>query len=463
VTVKRFLIPLALLLAIILVAVGCPSTPAEPTTAAPTTAAPTTAAPTQKIPEAILVGCPMPLTGMFAGFGEGTVFGLQAAADDINAQGGVYVKEYDQKLPIKLVIVNEESDPAKAGTLAESLIVNDKVNYLVGGAIAPTLAPGVSTVADRYKTIFISCPGPMEVWLAMRQEVEGHWQYSWNTGLFAIATPYPEGDFRAGPGYTIVDTWKSMLDLFGDQTNKTAAVFAAEDPDGIAWYSLFPGALESWGYNVVGIDKKLGLVPMETTDFTSVINEWKANDCEILWGNAPGFFFGTLWKQCMALDFHPMIASIARAALFYEDVSAWGGDLPNGISVEIWWDPSFGDSVGIGDTTPESLTEAWSAATGRPLNQSIGPSYACIQVLVDAIERAGTLDTEKVQAALATTDLITMDSRIKFNENHFSGGPLAFGQWQKTDKPWVWECPVIISKHDFIKVTADPIFPIPYD
>ena len=87
-------------------------------------------------PAAILVGNPASLTGMFAGFGQGQVFGMKAAVDDINKQGGVYVKEYGKKLPIKLIVVNSESDPLKAGTLAESLIVSDKVHFLSQGGNA---------------------------------------------------------------------------------------------------------------------------------------------------------------------------------------------------------------------------------------------------------------------------------------------------------------------------------------
>jgi branched-chain amino acid transport system substrate-binding protein len=72
--------------------------------------------------EEIRIGVPAPLTGMYGGFGEGGVFGMEAAVEDINKEGGVYVKELDSKVPLRLIIVNTESDPLKAGTLAESLI-----------------------------------------------------------------------------------------------------------------------------------------------------------------------------------------------------------------------------------------------------------------------------------------------------------------------------------------------------
>jgi len=414
------------------------------------------------VPASILVGSTAPLTGMYAGFGEGYVFGMTAAIDDINAQGGVYVDEYAGKIPMELVVVNSESDPLKAGTLAEDLVVRDEVHFLASGDEPPPMHAGVSTIADRYKIPYVTSTGPLEPWLGMRMEVDPPWEYTWATGLFAIVIPAPEGDFRATGGYTITDTWQAMLDLYGDETNKKVAVFASDDPDGVGWYGLFPGFLEGLGYDVCGEEKNLGLAPMETTDFSSIIMEWKDYGCEILWGNAPAPFVGTLLRQCSTLEFQPKMVSIGRAPLFHEDVSAWGGDIPLGIGVEIWWDPSFEDSPGIGGTTPETLAEKWATDTGKQLNRGIGPGYRSIQVLIDAIERAGSLDGEEVNAALAETDLMTIGHRVKFDENHFSRGPLVFGQWVKTDQPWIWECPVVFSKHDFIDATADPIFPIPY-
>lgn len=81
--------------------------------------------------------------------------------------------------------------------------------------------------------------------------------------------------------------------------------------------------------------------------------------------------------------------------------------------------------------------------------------------MANAIERAGSLDSEKVNKALKETDIRTIASpRVMFDENHCDRMPLVLGQWHKTNKPWVWECPVVFSKHDFVKATAKPIFPV---
>lgn len=408
----------------------------------------------------ILVGVNAPLTGVFSGMGQGGTFGMQAAVDDINKLGGVDVKEAGGKLPLKLVIVDNESDDSKAGTLEEQLIVSDKVKVnLVNISPAPLVIP-CAGLADRYKIPMIS-GGPMEPWLGARQQATPPWKYSWLTG-FAIATPGPSGSFWAKPGYTIVDTWMGMLDQFGSQTNKKVALFASNDADGAGWYALFPKVLKDAGYDPVGVDKSLGLLPLETTDFTSLINEWKNSAPDILWGNAPAPLFGTLWRQAQSLGFKPKIVSIGKATLFYTDINAWGGDLPNGVGGEVWWNSSWKDSPGIGDTTPQSLTDRWTKAMNQPLNPMIGWGYQHIQVLVDAIQRAGSLDGAKINDALAKTDIMTIAQRVKFDDQQFSQMPLAFGQWLKTDKAQKWEQDIVYSKLDFVPTSAKPLFPIPY-
>jgi len=443
---KIFLVALATIVVGGLIFSGCAAPPAPPSG-----------------PEEIVVGCSAPLTGMFGSIGESHSYGMRAAVDDINKQGGIYVKEYGRKLPVKLIVVDNESDPIKSGSLAEDLILRDKVRFLITQSMP--LPVHECNLADQYKVPNIVGAGPLEPWLGMREGVTPHWPYTWFTG-FAIAIPPPPGDFRHGePGYTILDTWKGMLDKFGDQTNKKVGVFALDDPDGIGWYGLFPKALGEWGYDVIGTEEELGLFPRGTTDFTPIIKEWKDNDVEILWGNCSGPDFGTLWRQCHTLGFKPKVVFVARAALEYADVNAWGGDLANGIGTELKWDPSLEGCPGIGDTTPQSLWERWREETGRPLSRGIAESgYRPMQVLFDAIERAGTLDGDAVNKAIGETDMVTIDHRVKFDpDTHFSWGPLFFGQWQKTDKPWVWECPVVFSNHDFVPVTAEPVFPVPYD
>lgn len=413
----------------------------------------------KKPTQQILVGTINPTTGMYASFGEGGLFGVKAAVEDINKLGGVKVG--DTRIPIKLISVNDESDPNKAGALAESLILQDNVKFIVAGDAPPPMHAGISQAADRYKVPYIASVGPFEPWMGMKSESPTKWQYSWGVGGFSINTPVKAGDFRADKaGYTIFSTWTGMLDQFGPQTNKKIGLICSDEPDGRGWYTLFGPALSKLGYTVVGLDRKVGLVPLETTDFSSIIKEWKDAGVDILWGNCPGPFFGSLWKQAKGMGFNPKMVSIGRGAMFYQDVNAWGGDLPLGVSTEIWWDPSMGGAVGFDGTTGKTLADRWVKETKRPVYPAIAPGYASVQVLVNAIERAGSLDPEKVNAALATTDMPSMRQRVKFDENHFSHVPIVFGQWFKTDNAQKWEIKVVYSNHDFWPKTGKPVFPL---
>jgi branched-chain amino acid transport system substrate-binding protein len=193
-----------------------------------------------------------------------------------------------------------------------------------------------------------------------------------------------------------------------------------------------------------------------------MIVKWKQENVEVLWGNANAPNFGTMWRQARSIGFKPKAVFISRAAANYIDVSSWGGDLPLGLGLEVKWFPTF-DTHGIGDTTPKSLLERWTKETKQPLNDNIGLGYYVIQVLADAIERAGTLDTDAVNKAMAETDLETINSRVKFDDNHFNYIPMSFAQWQKTDEPEKWAVRIVSSVHDFVRPDGDLIFPIPYE
>ncbi|MCI0698490.1 ABC transporter substrate-binding protein, partial [candidate division KSB1 bacterium] len=62
-------------------------------------------------PETIRIGATIPLTGRYAGGGDQVQRGYQLAVDAINAEGGVYVEEYDRQIPLELIVLDDESDP----------------------------------------------------------------------------------------------------------------------------------------------------------------------------------------------------------------------------------------------------------------------------------------------------------------------------------------------------------------
>jgi len=421
-------------------------------------------APAPAGPDEILIGNVSSLTGMYAAFGVGGTFGLNEAVQDINAQGGVYVKEFNRNIPVRVVTVDSQSDPIRTSSLAEDLVLNDEINFFVSPLEPPPSRSGVSVVADKYRIPNVGGTGPLESWESLRASANPPWKYSWISG-YSIDTPATPGDIGYNEnGFLLMPLYVEFMDKYADQTNKVVGVYAMSDSDGIGAYAPYHKVLQENGYTTVGEEESLGLFPPDTTDFTAIIKKWQDADAQILIGNCPAPHFGTMWRQSQTMNFQPKLIIAPRAALFYNDINSWGGDLPNAIITEWWWDPAFEDSVGIGDTTPQDLYDRWVEKTGDPMNQMIGLGYQAAQVIFEAIERAGTLDAEAVNTALLTTDMATIATHVNYDESwQTSRWPLFLCQWQKTDQPWVWESKVIYSDHDFIPVTGETVFPIPYD
>lgn len=72
----------------------------------------------------IRIGVVTPLTGTYAGIGEQVKWGLNLAAKEINASGGVMGRQ------IELIYEDEEANPSVAVQKAEKLFQTSKVDFL---------------------------------------------------------------------------------------------------------------------------------------------------------------------------------------------------------------------------------------------------------------------------------------------------------------------------------------------
>jgi ABC-type branched-subunit amino acid transport system substrate-binding protein len=418
----------------------------------------------QEIPKEIRIGDTFSHTGPYAAFGF-CKFGMEAAVEDINKQGGIYLKKYGKKLPVRWIIRDTQSDMLKVAPLTEDLILNEKVHVLGGHLEPPPMRQGMAMMADKYKIPTVVGVGPFESWMGIREAAAKPFKYTWTIGVSIGTPPSKEHFLYNNPGYLLIPTWLGGLGRYADKTNKKVALSAFDDPDGRAWYMAFTGLMKEKGFDCYGADKQFGMFPPGTTDFSSIIGEWKKSGCEILWANCPGPDFGTLWRQCHTLGFKPKMVLVTRGAIYYRDIASWGGNLPHGVGMELYWDPSIKNARGIGNTTPHSLAERFYKKTNEPLAQGIAFDYFIAQILFDSIERAGTLDSDAILKAISETDLkTTIHGRAAFDKaTQHCRHPAQIGQWRKTNKPGGWEAPCVFSYNDFQPATADYIFPMPYD
>lgn len=86
----------------------------------------------------------------------------------------------------------------------------------------------------------------------------------------------------------------------------------------------------------------------------------------------------------------------------------------------------------------KELNEAHTKKIGRPADPITGPAYACVQILANAITRAGSLDREKVRDAIAATDMVTVVGQVKFRADGTGIVQSVFDQWINGKQELIW-------------------------
>lgn len=107
-------------------------------------------------PDSIKIGCTLGLTGRFAGNAIEVKDGYEIGVQHINQAGGIFIKEFGKKIPIRLVLYDDESDPPKAAARYEKLFVEDKVTAYLG-SFSTVVNTSLIAVAEKTRCPS-SCP-----------------------------------------------------------------------------------------------------------------------------------------------------------------------------------------------------------------------------------------------------------------------------------------------------------------
>ena len=137
----------------------------------------------------ILIGRPVPKTGPIAAFAESTPWLDDRALAEINRDGGIFIKEYGKKVPVKVKILDTESNPTKAAEIGSRLIVKDKIDMMYVSSTPATVNP-VAGVCERYGVPSVSTMMPVEMFL---QGGPYHWAFDASSSVPDMVAVLPGG------------------------------------------------------------------------------------------------------------------------------------------------------------------------------------------------------------------------------------------------------------------------------
>jgi len=348
----------------------------------------------------ILVGAINSLTGVNVMTGNQQKWAYERAVFDINAQGGVYVKDLDKKLPIRLVFADDKSTAAEGAAAMEKLIKLQKVDFTLSSNITPiNIAAG--TVAEKYKVFFfIVCS-----WL----DQIGDQKFKWCSDFFFSTVTASQSPF---------DVWKEQKPKA--EHPKAIWLMMEDNPDGQGFASGFRGHAKNLGYNIA-VDEPY---TPGTKDFTPSILKAKAAKCDaILWLGFPP-------------DSITLIRQIKEQGLNLKYIHGYKGFWPTEFYTALGKDADYVIHDGFwAETLPypgcKELGQLFKDTFGMD-SVNVGLYYANLWVLKQAVEQAGSIESAKVRDVMFSGNFVakgTTMGDLKFNEKGLCLTPILALQW----------------------------------
>lgn len=381
----------------------------------------------------IKIGFVAPFSGPMANFTVGIHHAADLALAKMNADGGIYVKEYDKKLPVEIIWGDSESDPTKASEVATKLVTNDKVDILIGEWTPDTINP-VSVVGERYQVPTLLANSPDTSWLA-------NGPYDWS---FALLFNY---DY-------FLDEYLNGFDRM--ETNKKIGLVLDSSVDGVGMAEILTPKAEARGYEIVDP----GRFPQGTNDYSAVISEIQAAGCDILIASLLTPELVTLWNQCQQLGYQPKLAVLSKGMHFSADVKTLGAAGEN-ILICTQWSREFPYTSSLLGMTAEELSADFEENVGHAADLTLGWDYALFDVAADVLNRAQSVDKEALREAFQATDLDCIYGKVKFLENHVGYVPIVFGQWV-ADETWGYRKSLIAAGHVPEITIREELLPLPW-
>jgi branched-chain amino acid transport system substrate-binding protein len=341
--------------------------------------------------DTIVLGAAVSVTGKYSTNGKHTMNGYNLAVETINAAGGVEVAGKTYQLEI--VYYDDESTPARGAQLAERLISQDGIKFLLG-PYSSGLTKAIAPVTEKYGIPMVEGNG------ASRSLFTQGYKY-----LFAVLS-------------TSEQYLASAISLAADKATAegrkpqdlTVALAFENDPFSQDVRAGVIDDASTYGMQVV-IDDKL---PKELNDMSVTLTKVKAVKPDILIVSGHSKGAATAIKQIAAMKVDVPILAITHCEAA-DVIGKFGADADYTLCATQWAETmSYSDDL-FGSAADYAKT--FEAAFGYVPPYQAAESSASVMTFVDAFQRAGSFETDAVRDALAATDMQTFYGNIKFDES----------------------------------------------
>lgn len=337
-------------------------------------------------PQVIKLGCAISFTGNQSRTGKLYRDSYDMAVDQINKTGGITVggKTYQ----VKIVYYDDKSDPTESSRLVEKLIAEDEVNFLLGPYSSGITIPD-SIVAQRYRVPMIEGGGA-------------------SGKIFSRGNKYIFGTLPPAGQY-----FKSTLEML--KTFKpaptTIAILYSDDKFDVSVAQGTRDLAKPMGFDVVLFEK----YAEGANDFTSSLTKIKSLKADVVLVAGHTEESLNFTQQAKELNVCPKLIDMTVGPSEADFRKSLGKDAEYIYGVASW-SPQMDFNGYLFKDTKEFVQKFKERFDYDP-DYHNASGIADVAVYKDAIERAGTLDRQKVRDAIAAAKLETIYGHVEFSDN----------------------------------------------
>jgi branched-chain amino acid transport system substrate-binding protein len=384
----------------------------------------------------IIIGAPLSTQYLY---GWDAQRAMLLAVEEINAKGGVQVG--NARRPFRLEVLDtRDLEPgvplSEALLVVEKLILERRADVIMGGPTRSEAALAAMDLISRHKKVSILTSGSLTP-AYHRRIAENYAKYKY---LFRITSEAGQLAKEA------VDLFESIKTEYGfDQI----FIMVQDVAHARAIGEIVSKNLSSKGWRVAGME----VYPTGALDYSTGLLKARDQKAQILfvWMDHPEI--AVLVKQWKDLNIPALpFAGISSAV---EQPGGWANTAG---AVAYWVSSPANAGNAPSNATPltmkfyEAYKKRWLV---EPEGYGTSSSYTAVYVLADAIRRAGSLDTDRLIAALEKTDFTGVYGKIAFDPkthqvipsyNPKEGAVGTWFQWQDGKRVVIWPPTIAMGK-----------------
>lgn len=340
----------------------------------------------------IKIGITGPLSGPAANSGISMREAYQAAADQANESGGV--KLGDEMHQVELIFEDSASRPEVGVSAAQKLLTRDNVDILIADSLASSVTLAIMEVAPSFGKFTMSGqPVSIEIAKKIQSDPETYanfWKSSFNSNAYGEVL------------FNTVEYLEAQEKMSFE--NKTVA-FIVEDTDyGISNIEFTAPYFEEAGWTILTEET----VPLGHADFYPQLSKLRSNAPDVIISIFTSVNSGiALVKQMDEQGLDPL-----HMGVYYpirNEFLEGAGEAAEGML----WTPLMFDPEN--NESHKEFSELFDGLTGIEANGDHAQGYCQMQLLLENVARAGSVDATAISEAFATSDFTCAIARYVYD------------------------------------------------